>query len=712
MAGERTFVVKFVSDTKDAIKGVAQMNSAFVRFSSNVEGRAVAALKGLIPSFKQVAAVGVGSFVGLAAAAYKFTQAASEDQKAQALLVNQIKEVTFANQAQIDSLGEYIDKMQMASGVADDQLRPALANLVRGTGSLDQAQKLLSLTLDIAAGSGKGVEEVSLALAKAASGQVTALTRLGIPLDENAKKTKDFKAITEQLSDTFKGASTTAADTFQGGMARLRIGLGEVGESIGYILLPYAEKFVKFVNDYIVPALKVFVENVEEKGIKGAFDLAIASMGDFATSFVGGMKQAYIAVLTVTKEVAGFVRQLAFAAGVASLLGKNPAGYFKSLAFVIGSENIEEKAAKAIGNADELFDNLALSIANARDELWKLGRPTANQSDAFERAAIKGKIFASSVKDTNKEIDPPGGGGGGLKKTLETAADKLKKYTDALKNTTSAQKSFTSAQRQTLEANKSLNEANADLASAQEKFNQAVAGYGAGSDEAKKAQRELDAAQRGVARAGFRVEESVFAVKKAEEELAKVRLDPESTPMAIREAEIALAEAKLAVADAQEDQIRSQEGLSETTNQYRITVQGAVEGDEIYRDLAEALADAKDRQEEATLRAKDAIDAEREALEQLIETIRTLQGTYAGSINVSGVNPFDPALTQIPQLTSIASGSIASNAGGANVQVTVNAGLGASGQEIGAEIAEYLRQYATVSGVSFSNGSTGALFGR
>ena len=710
MAGERTFIVKFVSDTKDAIKGISQMNSSFVRFSSNLEGRVMAGLKDLIPSFKQIAAVGVGSFAGLAAAAYKFTEAASEDQKAQALLVNQIKEVTFANNAQIEALGGYIDKMQMASGVADDQLRPALANLVRGTGSLTEAQKLLSLTLDIAAGSGKGVEEVSLALAKAAGGQLTALTRLGIPLDENAKKTKDFEAITAQLADTFKGASTTAADTFQGGMARLRIGLGEVGESIGYILLPYAERFVKFVNDYIVPALKVFVDNLEEKGVRGALELAIASMGDFGLTFVEGMKGAYVAVLTVVKEMATFVRQIAFAGGVASALGRNVGGYFKALGVVIASENIEKRVDKALGNADQLFNNLANSILNAREQLWLMSRPTQDVSDAFERSATKGKIFKVAVKDIKDEIDPPGGNGG-LKKTLKTAAEKIKEYGDAIKNTTSAQKSFTSAQRQSSEATKSLAKANSDVIEAQAKLDRAVAGYGEGSAEALKAQRELEAAQRGVVRAGFRVEESVFAVKKAEEELAKVRLDPESTPMAIREAEIALAEAKLAVADANDDQIRAQEGLTNATDQYRIIVQGAIEGDQIYKDLSDALTTAKERQEDATLRVKDAIDAEREALERLKETIGSLQGTYAGVLGMAGVNPFDPALTQIPGLTATGTGA-GGTGGGTNVVVTVNAGLGASGQEVGAEIAEYLRQYATVSGVTFSNGSTGALFGR
>ena len=72
-------------------------------------------------------------------------------------------------------------------------------------------------------------------------------------------------------------------------------------------------------------------------------------------------------------------------------------------------------------------------------------------------------------------------------------------------------------------------------------------------------------------------------------------------------------------------------------------------------------------------------------------------------------NPFADQVASIQQSSSAARADIVAAPG---VNVTVNAGLGASGQEIGAEIAEYLRQYATVSGVTFNNGSTGALFGR
>ena len=162
-------------------------------------------------------------------------------------------------------------------------------------------------------------------------------------------------------------------------------------------------------------------------------------------------------------------------------------------------------------------------------------------------------------------------------------------------------------------------------------------------------------------------------------------------------------------ADANDDQFRAQQDLNKATNDYRIIVDGVNDTDEIYRDLTKDLTEAKDRQEEANLRVKDAIDAEREALDKLKESISELQGAYAGAINIPGVTPFDTSLTEIPnQVVNGGGSSIANN------QVTVNvaAGWGADGRQIGKDIEEYLRQYATVSGVEFKNGSIGALFGR
>lgn len=219
------------------------------------------------------AAIGAAAVAGLGAA----VKAAAEDQKAQALLADQLRKTTDATSAQIRQMEEFVDVTQRATGVADDELRPALATLTRATGDLTQAQELLRLGLDISAGSGKSLEGISLALAKATNGNLGAFTKLGIPLDENIIKTKDFAAAQEVLAKQFGGASAVAANTFSGQMARLRIVIGEAVESIGYAILEndyFQDSISKFPN-----AVQAAIDAFGKKGIKGSLDAFVSNMG-------------------------------------------------------------------------------------------------------------------------------------------------------------------------------------------------------------------------------------------------------------------------------------------------------------------------------------------------------------------------------------------------------------------------------------------------
>ena len=248
MAGVRTFVVRFLADAEQYKKGIKQVNDGMGGLKTEVSS--------LLPSFKTMAIAGAAAFGAVSAFAYKSVQAAAEDQKSQALLALQIKQTTNATDQQIESTMNFIGALQMSAAVSEEKLRPALAILVRGTGDLSEAQRLLQISLDVSAGSGKDLEAVSTAISRAANGSFTALTKLGVPLDENTVKTKDFNAATSELGATFQGASAAAANTFTGQMTKLKLGFGEITESIGKILLPYFERFVGFVNDKIVPVYK------------------------------------------------------------------------------------------------------------------------------------------------------------------------------------------------------------------------------------------------------------------------------------------------------------------------------------------------------------------------------------------------------------------------------------------------------------------------
>jgi hypothetical protein len=193
-------------------------------------------------SLTKFGAAGLAAAGTLGGGLFKLAQGAIDDQKAQALLAEQLRNSTGATQRQIDAVEDLIDKTARATGVADDQLRPALGNLVRAFGDTDKATKVLNTALDISAATGRDLETVTIALGRAASGNVGSLSRLGIPLDENVKKSKDFNAALQALNEQFGGAAAARAETYAGKLDRARVAISEAGESIGSAFIPVVEK--------------------------------------------------------------------------------------------------------------------------------------------------------------------------------------------------------------------------------------------------------------------------------------------------------------------------------------------------------------------------------------------------------------------------------------------------------------------------------------
>ena len=229
---------------------------------------------------------------GAAAAAYAIkigvdgVKAAVEDEASQKQLAEALKNTTNATDAQIKSTEDYITKQQLAFGVADTKLRPALANLARATGDVGKAQQLTNLALDIAAGTGRDLETVSLTLAKAYNGNIGALTKLGIPLDENIKKTKDFNVVQDELVRLFGGAAKANTETYAGQLAIVTERVGELKESIGVALLPTMKTLLEEVNK----VAKGFSGDDPEGLSNRARELAGNFEGDGAFSLGGALR--------------------------------------------------------------------------------------------------------------------------------------------------------------------------------------------------------------------------------------------------------------------------------------------------------------------------------------------------------------------------------------------------------------------------------------
>lgn len=248
------------------------------------------------------AAIGFGLAAGAVAAfGVASVKAAVEDQKSQALLANTLRNTTKATDDQIASVEKYITNVEMASGVLDDKLRPSLQTLLNATNDVTKAQTLQGLALDVSAGTGKDLESVSIALAKAYSGNLTALVKLGIPLDKNAVKTKNLNKVLVTLGNTFKGSAKTAANTYEGRLSRLQIAFQNVKETIGYALFPLLEKLSNWIFKTAIPAFQTFI-NQNGKQLVAAFKVAVS----YGTAFFKLIIDVVKFMATNSKIIIGF----------------------------------------------------------------------------------------------------------------------------------------------------------------------------------------------------------------------------------------------------------------------------------------------------------------------------------------------------------------------------------------------------------------------
>ena len=209
----------------------------FKALKTNGEKANYAISKAALPAAAALAAVG--------AAAVTFVKAAMDDNTAALKLSTTIKNVTGSTDAAIAANEKYITSLMLSTNTADDFLRPAQARLIRSTEDITQAQDLLALAVDISVGSGKDLESVTNALAKGFDGNLTALGKLGLGIDQSQIKAKDFGGIIKTLGDKFDGFGQIAAQTAEGKLKTFSLTIAEMKESIGNLLLPVVIAILK-----------------------------------------------------------------------------------------------------------------------------------------------------------------------------------------------------------------------------------------------------------------------------------------------------------------------------------------------------------------------------------------------------------------------------------------------------------------------------------
>ena len=251
-----------------------------------------------------------------------------------------MRNVTGASDEMVKSIDDQLGAMSLATGVADDKLRPAYEALLRGTKDTETALRDMTLVLDISTALQTDQTTVADALAKAYQGNYKALAALSPEMKNLVKEGASMDEIMGVLSKTFEGSASAAANTFGGQVDRLKIFMSELVEQVGYYVLPVLSKIAEFIVNDVVPAFQRIVDK---------YGPALADIFEKIATFIGDK------VVPVIRD-----RLLPFIQQTAEFIGEKLVPIIRDVAIKVfdGLRNIFEKVSEKIqensGNIEKM----------------------------------------------------------------------------------------------------------------------------------------------------------------------------------------------------------------------------------------------------------------------------------------------------------------------------------------------------------------------
>jgi len=373
----------------------------------------------------------------------KAVQAFMADEKAAKSLEQQLKNTGY--QFSAPGVELYIANLQKATGVLDDELRPAFQQILTVTGSITKSQEALNTALNVSAATGKSLSEVTSALSRGYAGNTTGLSRLGAGLSKTLLKTGDMNKIMEELNNKFAGQSAARLTTYAGKMDLLKVAAANAQEIIGKGLLDALtalgddnsiEGLTNNMEDFatatseVIYGLSVVAKKIKElttiPGLGSLFDVRnIPVIG----AYIGGLQQ--IGRNAMPQQDRG--GQERTAGRINAQQRKLEAQVIKNSVSLRKQENDILKKKTAVDLLRDKFDleriGLTAALNAATDEETKL-RLNAKLAILDNNEALAKKYLAEmeSAKAAEKLAEV-------LNKVGDTTIDYFKKLAESLVNT-------------------------------------------------------------------------------------------------------------------------------------------------------------------------------------------------------------------------------------------------------------------------------------
>lgn len=233
----------FIEVEKQAKKSAKSMESSFDGSISSLG----ASIKGL--GVALAAAFAGAKFVGFLKDSAKSAMEAENAVNALSASLRQIGQLTSEN---VKSFTDFAAGLQKTTGVSDDLIVQNAALLASLGGLSGQGlERGTKAALDLAQALQIDVGTAFDLVAKAATGNTSALSRYGIRISESIPKNEKFAETLKLIESRFGGLSETRLNTLGGSLLNLSNAFGEVTESIGKFFTesPSLRIAIKFVSD-------------------------------------------------------------------------------------------------------------------------------------------------------------------------------------------------------------------------------------------------------------------------------------------------------------------------------------------------------------------------------------------------------------------------------------------------------------------------------
>jgi hypothetical protein len=268
---------------------------------------------------------------------------------------------------------KFITNLSEVNGIAKNDLRDSFQRLVRSTHDTNKAQDLLNLSLDISKGTGKDLTTVTSSLAKAYGGNITSLAKLGTGLSKAELASKDFSTIQGKLSKLFKGDAATAAESYEGKIARLKTSF---------------EEFKITIGKGIVDAFS----NLTKTGSVTGFQKIMTNVADSVANIIRGLGVVLGVIISIVEKVAslggGWVGKI-----TSALFNNSPLGILMQL----GKADAAKKAQDALKGTPTLIP-FKEGLSSAADHAKYL------QSQKDAAAALKAQNAANKAAADNVKL--------------------------------------------------------------------------------------------------------------------------------------------------------------------------------------------------------------------------------------------------------------------------------------------------------------------